>query len=541
MTARATDDIDPVHVAVTCDENYAMPLAAMLASLTVSLDPHRRLVIHALGHDLQAPVWDRLTKSLPQGRVRWNCIDVDTSGLRREGFGTRAYDHISPVCYFRLLLPELLPSSVEKVLYLDCDLIIREDLSSLWDTDVAATAFAAAPEFSTPAVKARLTDGVRFHRELGLTRDRARFNSGVLVMNLAQWRRSQLALRAFTYLRVLGDDVLWYEQEALNVVARDEYRELDPRWNVPSQWAAQWPHEHVSIVHYLTAKKPWHWDYAWAERSSFFAALDRTPWAGWRPTRPRWGHARRLSGSLKKALRKRAHAARRATLALQRNLEYRRVRPKALTAGTPGLARRGTSPEIRLFMVVDHIDDRLCRTVEAHFLAGVNRAFVLITSEAAAVPVLSPLLQSRLHVFSCRGTPDGHGLRRLLDGFGETHWCLLGDQHLEAVDQDGRPVNFRDLCAHLDAPGIEIVEAVTGTGARLEMTARDLRSGRVFQGTAIVDAVPHAYDKPSFLSRVFLLKYRKTMLLDANAALSGNARISERRLRLRRPGDSGGP
>ena len=144
-------------------------------------------------------------------------------------------------------------------------------------------------------------------------------------------------------------------------------------------------------------------------------------------------------------------------------------------------------------------------------------------------------------MFSCSGAPGEHGLRRLLDRFGETHWCLLGDQHLEAVDQDGRPVNFRDHCAHLDASGIEIVEAVTGTGARLEMTARDLRSGRVFQGTAIVDAVPHAYDKPSFLSRVFLLKYRKTMLLDANAVLSGNARISERRLRLRRPGDSGGP
>ncbi len=388
MTARVADDLEPVHVAVTCDENYAMPLAAMLASLAASLDPQRGLVVHALGHDLQAPVWDRLTKSLPEGRARWNRIDVDTSGLRKEGFGTRAYDHISPVCYFRLLLPELLPADVEKVLYLDCDLVIRDDLSSLWETDVAATAFAAAPEFSTPAMKARLTDGVRFHRELGLKRDRARFNSGVLVMNLAHWRRSQLALRAFTYLRVLGDDVLWYEQEALNVVARDEYRELDPRWNVPSQWAAKWPHDHVSIVHYLTARKPWHWDYAWAEGSRFFAALDQTPWAGWRPSRPQFGLARRLMGSLTKALRKRAHAARRATLALQRNLGYRRVRPQALTSGTPELARRSMSPEIRLFMAVDLIDDRLCRTLEAHFLAGVDRAFVLVSPGNAAVPVL---------------------------------------------------------------------------------------------------------------------------------------------------------
>ena len=115
MSSRSTDDINPVHVAVTCDENYAMPLAAMLASLAANLDPDRRLVIHALGHDLKAPVWDRLTRSLPEGRAQWHRIDVDTTGLCREGFGTRAYDHISPVCYLRLLLPELLPGDVELV------------------------------------------------------------------------------------------------------------------------------------------------------------------------------------------------------------------------------------------------------------------------------------------------------------------------------------------------------------------------------------------------------------------------------------------
>ena len=104
---------DPIHIAVTCDENYAMPLAAMLASLAANLDPHRQLVIHALGHDLPRQVWDRLTKSLPRERAQWNRIDVDAAGLRQEGFRTRAYEHISPVCYFRLLLPELLPVSVE--------------------------------------------------------------------------------------------------------------------------------------------------------------------------------------------------------------------------------------------------------------------------------------------------------------------------------------------------------------------------------------------------------------------------------------------
>jgi hypothetical protein len=254
-----------------------------------------------------------------------------------------------------------------------------------------------------------------------------------------------------------------------------------------------------------------------------------------------WGQARRLTGGLTKALRKRAYTARRATLALQRNLRYRLARPKALSSGTPRPTRRGTSTEVRLFMAVNHIDDRLCRSLEAYFLAGVDRAFVLDTSRHAEVPDLPPRLQSRVHIFGCSGARSSHALRRLLDRFGEEHWCVLGDLDLMAVDQDGQQVNFRDRCAHLDAAGIEIVEAVTGTGDWLEMTARDLRSGRVFQGTAMVDAAPNAYDNPSFTSRVFLLKYTKSMLLDANAVLSGNARNSEHRLRLRRLGDSSVP
>lgn len=533
--------VDPIHVAVTCDENYAIPLAAMLASLTANLDPRRPLVIHALGHNLPGWLWERLKESVPDGRAQWNCIDVDAAGLREEGFSTRIYDHISPVCYFRLLLPELLPDSVEKVLYLDCDLIIRDDVSSLWETDIASTEFAAVPEIDAPSVKARLVDGVRFHRELGVPKERVRLNSGVLLMNLARWRRSQLAQRVFTYLRVLGDDILWYEQEALNVVANGDYRELDLRWNVPSQWAAQTPRDQVSIVHYLTAHKPWNWDYHWPERKLFFASLDRTPWTGWRPRRPPFGRLRRVMQGIRKARRKRAHELRRAVLALKRDLAYRLIRPTALDSRTKGQALRCTAPEIRLFMAVDHVNDSLHQTLEKYFVAGAHRAFVLVGPGHVNMPGLAPSVLSRTHIFGCGDAPGEAGLRRLLDQFGESHWCVLGDEHGILVDDDGRPVDLRGQCARLDAAGIEVVEAVTGNGNRLAMTSRDLRSGRVFEGTALVDPAIHAYDKPAFRSRAVLLKYRKTMLLDAGAVLSANARKSERCLRFSRPGDSGGP
>ena len=540
-TRHVVHDFAPVHVAVACDGNYAMPLAAMLASLAATIDPRRPLVIHALVDRLPEQAWRRVVKSLPDGRAQWNRVDVDDAGLREQGFGTRAFDHISSVCYFRLLLPELLPESIEKVLYLDCDLIIRRDLIPLWDTDIGTTEFAAVPEVSAVNVKAALVDGLRFHGELDLPQDLVRFNSGVLLMNLTRWRRSRMAQRAFSYLRALGDDILWYEQEALNVVARGRYRELDLQWNVPSQWADRSRQERASIIHYLTAQKPWNWDYRWPAGNYYFDALDRTPWAGWRPVRPSFGGPRRLIGALRKALRKRLHATRRVAAKLQRELTYRSVRLDAISTRAQPRVPRDTGQELRVFLAVDHFDDMLRATLEACFRAGADRIFALDRSNHVDGSMQPATLPPKTHVFRCDRASSDTGLRRLLDRFGEGHWCVLGVAGELLVDDDGRPLDLRDHCARFDAAGIEIVEGVTGDGEPLEMTARDLRSGRVFQATALVGPALHAYDPPDFRSRAVLVKYRKSMWLAAGAALSGNARRRAGYLRLRRLDDSSAP
>jgi hypothetical protein len=59
-----------------------------------------------------------------------------------------------------------------------------------------------------------------------------------------------------------------------------------------------------------------------------------------------------------------------------------------------------------------------------------------------------------------------------------------------------------------------------------------VRSGRVFRSTALAAWSPHAYDPPVFGSRAVLLKYRKNMLLDAEAALTSNVRKSAELLRF---------
>lgn len=524
--------VDPIHLAVCCDRDYVMALAAMLASLVARADPRRPLIVHALGYGLSPTTWDKLKGSLPGDRVQWNCIELDTSDLLARGFDTRPYEHISPVTYARLLLPELLPAAVEKVLYLDCDLIVCDDIALLWDTDIETADFAAAPERNFGAGTAASREGIRFYRDLGIQPDQVLCNAGVILINLRRWRQSRLACRAFAYLRCLGHERRWYEQDALNVVANGRYGALEPRWNVPPWAGTPGSGSQTSIVHYVTAHKPWHWHYAQPQRDLFFAELDRTAWTGWRPVRPRFGPAQRVFARVTKAVRKRQHALASAWRSLHRDLSYRLLSPPPLGGGHAALSRGSGGTEIRLFLRVPHVDASLGRVLEAFGRAGVDRAVVLDQSGTENTAELPAGDRMPLHLFGCGAGSGELALRRLLDRYGEGHWCVLGNGSSLIVDEADSPVALREYCARLEREGVDVAEAVVGAGEQIELIGRDLRSGRVFRSTALAACAAHAYDPLAFGSRAVLIKYRKSMLLDAEAALVGNVRRSSRLLRF---------
>jgi len=537
-----TQTVGPIHVAVACDENYVAPLAAMLASLVAQLDSQCELVIHVLGSELSQDAWRKLRDSLPANRARWNCIELQSSLMTDQGFTPRPYEHISSVCFFRLLLPELLPSDLQKVLYLDCDLIICRDIAELWRTDLQDVALAAVTEWDQNACLASSPAGVPQYRELGMSPEQSLFNAGVLLLNLEYWRRTRLAQRAFNYIREVGADVRWYEQEALNVVTNGHYRELESHWNVPASNVAQLADDRVSIVHYLAAAKPWHWHYDPVLATSFFAALDCTSWAGWRPTRPRFGAVKQWRAKFAKAIRKRLYALQQIKSKLTSKLDFRRAVPKRCRAGADGWPPDATNPEIRLFLNAPSVNAKLLRALTAYFDAGVDRAFVLVDrSTNEATEKIPDKYASLVHVFARTDNSAAYALRNLLHRYGLSHWCVLGRLDEEIVASAASTLNLSELCAALDATGDEVQEGAHIELEQIQLTARDVRTNRVFRGTASVAQSAFSYDLPTFTSRVVLLKYADHVLLDAEANLCGNVRKSPQRLRLKQLDLQDGP
>jgi lipopolysaccharide biosynthesis glycosyltransferase len=133
-------------------------------------------------------------------------------------------------------------------------------------------------------------------------------------MNLERWRREDISRRVFEYLRTHRAIIQLNDQEAMNAVLWDDWGKLDYRWNWQIIWRGYrigthrptWtpPTSNKSIIHFITAEKPWLPGCDYEERRFFYEYLDRTAWAGWRVSalQELAGRTRRTIGDGRNAL-----------------------------------------------------------------------------------------------------------------------------------------------------------------------------------------------------------------------------------------------
>jgi lipopolysaccharide biosynthesis glycosyltransferase len=300
----------PVIVVCAADDGYSMPLAVTASSALENLSERYSLLLYVIDGGIQEHNKQKIIKSLPSGRcdIRFLPKPDVIAGLAKELFqksetqGMVQTKHIlsaSGAAYYRLFIPELLPDTVEKAIYLDCDLVVRGDLAQLWETSLEDQHLLAVQELWMPYVSIGLVN----YKELNIPGEAKYFNSGVLVMNLNKWRSDRTTDKALDYLKHNQQYLRCYDQDVLNAVLAEQWGELDHRWNVsPAIYRyPSWRESPVSeetfnslihdpyIIHYSTPSKPWSTRHTGFSDSFpfnhlFFNYIDKTVWKGWRLT-----------------------------------------------------------------------------------------------------------------------------------------------------------------------------------------------------------------------------------------------------------------
>jgi len=243
-----------LHVALTFDDNFWAPAYAVMRSICISSRRRSELVFHLLHMPLSAE--HRADLDQIGSEFGATLVHYDLEGLQPfETFVTRLPQggRWPSIVYARMLLPQLLPAEVERVIYLDCDMLVRAPIEDLYAADLEGQPLGAVRDALAPFIALRrdmtqnkgLFDGADPY-----------FNSGMLVMDLAQWRKIDLAaeIGALEARGLLSK--LYFDQDLLNLIFRNRWQALPWRWNVIDAHPA---HEALdpAILHFTLKAKPW--------------------------------------------------------------------------------------------------------------------------------------------------------------------------------------------------------------------------------------------------------------------------------------------
>lgn len=275
-----------MNILLAPNNDYVMPTVVLLQSLFETAED--KLDIYVIHSGLTGENIQKLDSFITGHGGAFHLITIDP-----EMFGkAHTSIHITKEAYYRLLAQELLPPEVERVLYLDGDLVVTKSLKGLYETSFVNEAgrecyFVVC---EGPGVSRREWT---VYDTLHIPREYPYFNSGVLLMNLDLLRRSFDPQRFSDFIAAHGENLKYHDQDTLNALFYDKVIYAD--WHIYNQTIlhiqsaeeARQRLEKAAVIHYAGSDKPWKHDYkSWyfdlfwqfARRAGYGRQYRRTVW-----------------------------------------------------------------------------------------------------------------------------------------------------------------------------------------------------------------------------------------------------------------------
>ncbi|PZO68194.1 MAG: hypothetical protein DI498_00555 [Paracoccus denitrificans] len=226
------------------DDNYVPGVMVLIASAAFH-NPSARFAVLDMGiSPANRERIDRLGKRLG--------VEVQRVEVKADAFSNLrvARKHLTRSTYLRLLIPGLFPDE-DRVIYMDCDMVVTDNLSALDNAQLADAVVAAVP-----CMAPMIDDLAATKCPMGQY-----VNAGLLVMNLPVWRAEGVAQTCMALLSDPANPLIAEDQSAINIAARSRVRLLEPRFNVytdPAAFAAveAFP-DRPAVLHYVVNGKPW--------------------------------------------------------------------------------------------------------------------------------------------------------------------------------------------------------------------------------------------------------------------------------------------
>lgn len=187
----------------------------------------------------------------------------------------------------RLYLPQLLPN-INKILYLDGDIVINDKLSELYNIDLENNYIAASKDTAPLYHPDRI-------RDLEISNTHWYFNAGITLMNLEALRKIDLSKKIHDYAKRHFNQITSPDQDVLNYICQGHTIYIHPRYNMnynveKDVAISTWGKEQVkeakqspAIIHYIGPIKPWHILCTHPQRKLWWNMLQLTKYKDFKP------------------------------------------------------------------------------------------------------------------------------------------------------------------------------------------------------------------------------------------------------------------
>lgn len=258
------------------DDNYVPFLSVAIKSLIENANKSYKYDIIILNSGLTKENMDRIEKSKKDGfNIKFIDVKPKIENIIGE-LSLRLRDYYSISIFYRLFISSLFPE-YDKAIYLDADIVLVDDISKLYNENLDG--------YLVGAVTDEVVSNNEVFKEytqvaLGLD-SKKYFNSGVLLMNLAQFRNEKIEDKFLHLLEKYNFDVVAPDQDYLNFLCKGKVKYINRGWDRMPNRDESFDDKDLHLIHFNMFQKPWNYDnvlyeeYFWkyANNSEFISEI----------------------------------------------------------------------------------------------------------------------------------------------------------------------------------------------------------------------------------------------------------------------------
>lgn len=289
-----------IKVVLAFNDNYIKPAATLITSIMANTKSN--VTFYVLCTDINRYGAAKLTRMCLSLGCDINFLDIkktiNSIDLNKYMSVRDDYKYISVETYYRFFIPQIFDKD-SKILYLDVDMVIEEDINKLWMNDIANSyAGVVQDAYSEMHLKNKNVSPYKgltfrdYYKNKLKKKELTYFNAGVMLLNLDLMRKDKIDKKLWQFV-AKESPLPFQDQDAMNAVMECKLKYLDNKWNI----FPQFPIKNPAIIHYVGSSKPHecglqgkyfdnYWKYA--KKTPFFSKEDKLLLENTNTEKPEW-------------------------------------------------------------------------------------------------------------------------------------------------------------------------------------------------------------------------------------------------------------